>query len=160
MMTNSRLIIYLLFVTVAILFTCKEVTKEEQPPAPAVSKPTISYPALGNQEISQLYSVADKVDMIFYELPISVNQDDAASAKNSVLYVSPSPVDINSSCRPLGRLSWISQGAIYKEADIYMDSVCQYFIFMTNNKPVAANAMSESGVQFFTNIIKQVEARQ
>lgn len=159
MMTTFRLNIQVLCVTLAILFACKQVKKEEETPVP-LSKPTVSYPALGNQEISRLYSVTEKVDMIFYELPISVNQDDAASAKNSVLYVSPAPVDINTSCIPLGRLSWISQGAIYKEADIYMDSVCQYFIFMTNNKPVAANAMSQSGVEFFKNIITQVEERR
>ena len=158
-MTLSRLSTLVLCITLVLLIACKQVQKEEQASA-TPSKPTISYPALGNQEISQLYSVAEKIDMIFYELPISVNQDDAASAKNSVLFISPAPVDINNSCRPLGRLSWISQGAIYKEADIYMDSVCQYIIFMTNNKPVAANAMSQSGVQFFTQIISQVDERQ
>lgn len=142
-----------------MLNSCTEAKKDEQTAAPApVSQ--YAYPSLGNTEISELYAVTDKVDMIFYEMPISVNQDDAASAKNSVLYVSPAPAVMNKSCKPLGRFTWLSDGAIYKEADFYMDSVCQYFIFMTNNKPVAANAMSESGVEFFTNLFSQVKGKQ
>ncbi len=140
------------------LLSCQQAKTEEKVPE-KVTKPTLSYPALSNQDITQLYASAEKLDMIFYDLPLSVNQDDSASDKNSVLYVSPAPVQIHSSCKPLGRLSWISQGAIYKEADIYMDSVCQYFLFMVNNQPVAANAISEAGIQFFTKIIAQVPTK-
>ncbi len=155
-----KLTYFLLVCLSCIVISCKpantEVTVNEKPEAP--SSPV--YPALGSQEITQLYAMTDKVDMIFYDLPISVNQDDAKSAKNSALYVSPAPAVMNKSCKPLGRLTWMSDGAIIKEADIYMDSTCHYFLFMTNNQPVAANAMSESGVQFFTSIISQVQQRQ
>lgn len=143
-----------------ILASCKQSKttpiqeeKEIQPSAAA-------YPALGNQEIANLYAIAEKSDMIFYNLPISVNQDDAKSAKNSVLYISPAPVKINNNCKSIGRLSWLAEGVIVKEADIYIDSLCHYFIFMENNKPVAANEMSQLGVDFFTNIITQVQQRQ
>jgi hypothetical protein len=136
--------------------TPAEAEKDAQTPASNEQK----YPSLGNEEITQLYAAAEKLDMIFYELPISVNQDDPASAKNSVLYISPSPATINNSCKALGRMSWISDGVIIKEADIYADSICQYFIFMSNNQPVAANAMAESGVNFFKNVITQVQQRQ
>ncbi|MEP6795215.1 MAG: hypothetical protein ABJB16_12870 [Saprospiraceae bacterium] len=129
----------------------KEV-KEEQKPTSANSSP---YPSMSNEEITSLYSLTDKVDMIFYNLPMSINQDEARSAKNTALYISPAPAIMNTPCKALGRLSWISKGAIVKEADIYCDTGCQYFIFMTDNKPVAANAMSESGVVFFNQILSQ-----
>ena len=123
-------------------------------------KQSAAFPSLGNEQITQLYAAAEKLDMIFYDLPISVNQDDAASAKNSVLYISPAPVTLNNSCKALGRMSWIANGAIIKEADIYVDSLCKYFVFMEQNASVAANAMSESGVKFFENVISQVQQRQ
>lgn len=93
--------------------------------------------------------------MIFYNLPMSVNQDDAKSAKNTAMYISPAAAIMNNPCKALGRLSWISKGTIVKEADIYSDTGCQYFIFMKDNKPVAANAMAESGTIFFNQIITQ-----
>lgn len=121
---------------------------------------TLPYPAISTEEINKLFSIAEKVDMIFYDLPMSVNQEDAKSAKNTVLYISPAPAVATSQCKALGRLSWISKGAIVKEADIYCRPGCQYFIFMENNKPVAANAMGESGVEFFNQIISQAAQQQ
>lgn len=160
MFISKSITLQLFIFTSSLLLSCKPARTDTVVTEEPKETNVIKYPALGNQEISGLYAIAEKVDMIFYDLPISVNQDDAASAKNSVLYISPAPVDINNSCKALGRLSWISDGAIVREADIYMDSLCTYFIFMANNQPVAANAMSESGVQFFKNIIDQVEQRQ
>jgi len=53
-------------------------------------------PFVSSQEVNTLYSQAEQVDIIFYKLPISVNQDDPASAKNTVLYVAPAaPVITN-----------------------------------------------------------------
>ena len=126
---------------------------EPAPPAPAVP----AYPALGNREISQLYASADKIDIIFYNLPISVNQEDIASVRNTVLYISPVGSVMNAGCQPLGRLSWMSKGVIMQEADVYCDTGCNYLIFMKDNKPFAANAMELAGVEFFKNIISQVE---
>jgi len=115
-----------------------------------------TYPALNNEALSRLYAETDKVDIIFYNLPISVNQDEASSAKNTALYVSPASPNITKVCQPIGRLTWISKGAILKDADIYCEPGCQYFVFMENNSPVAANAMVQGGIDFFNNIISQV----
>lgn len=128
-----------------------EVTEEvAAPPAPA-------YPALGNREISQLYANADKIDIIFYDLPISVNQDDISSVRNTVLYISPASSVINTNCKALGRMSWMSKGVIMQEADVYCTTGCTYLIFMKDNKPFAANALELAGVEFFKNILSQVE---
>lgn len=151
--------VVLLFSILFLHISCKEAKQSDQPETEATASP-YQYPALGNAELTSLFAVTEKVDMIFYNHPFSINQDDAKSAKNSVLYVTPAPVEINKSCKPLGRLSWIADGKIIREADFYMDSVCRYFIFMTNNQPSAANAMSESGVSFFTNIFQQVQQQQ
>lgn len=128
-----------------------EVTEEAAaPPAPA-------YPALSNREISQLYANADKIDIIFYDLPISVNQEDISSVRNTVLYISPVSSVINTGCKALGRMSWMSKGVIMQEADVYCATGCTYLIFMKDNKPVAANALELAGVEFFKNILSQVE---
>ncbi len=153
----------LCFAFLCIYFwSCSPAPKKDTPP-PAESEyhsGTSPYPPLGNQELTLLYSITDKVDMIFYNLPMSLNQDEASSAKKTVLYVSPTPALMSAPCKALGRLSWISKGVIVKEADIYNDVGCAYFIFMKDNKPVASNAMSESGIEFFNQIIKQVQEKQ
>ena len=105
-----------------VMPSCKSEAKTEtsEPVAATPAPPT--YPALGNEAIATLYSQADKVDIIFYDLPISVNQEDPASVKNTVLYVSPAAPNITAIVKPLGRLTWMQQGNIIREADIYCDT--------------------------------------
>jgi hypothetical protein len=159
-MIKSFLPTSLLFFVLLFLFSSCSPSKKDKPEQAEANKNVSSYPALRNEEITRLYSIAEKVDIIFYNLPMSVNQDDAASAKNTVLYIAPAPAIITHSCKPLGRLSWLSQGVIVREADIFSDTGCQYLLFMVDNKPVAANALSESGIQFFQQILTQVQQQQ
>ncbi len=119
-----------------------------------------SYPALGNAEVSKLYAEADQVDIIFFHLPVSVNQDDPTSVKTTVLYVTPAPPKITGSCQAMARLTWMSQGTIIREADVHLSPGCQYLLFMENNQPIAANAMSKAGVDFFNNVVTQVEQQK
>ena len=154
MIKCNRGIAFFFPILLLVIYSCAHSAKNDKPEVPAS---TSTYPPLSNEEITNLYATAEKVDIIFYNLPMSVNQDDAASAKNTVLYISPAPAIMSSPCKALGRLSWISQGVIIKEADIYSDTGCQYLIFMKENQPVAANALSESGVQFFNQILSQVQ---
>jgi hypothetical protein len=138
--------------------SCRSNTKQEgkEDSTPAA---TPGYPALNNEQHSQLYSTADQVDIIVYHLPISVNQDDVSSVRNTILYISPESPDMTQKCNPLGRLSWMAKGVIIREADIFIGPGCQYLLFIENGKPVAANVMAPAGVEFFQNIIRQVEQR-
>ena len=162
MLMKSRLTLYLILLSVCYSWSCKQKAEDNQSvnTEPAPQSVVTSYPALGNQEITNLYAQTDKADIIFYDLPISVNQDEEKSAKSSVLYISPAPVTINKSCKPRGRLTFMSDGVIINEADFYVDSLCNYFVFMKNNQPVAANVMQETGIGFFKNIMQQVQQRQ
>jgi hypothetical protein len=154
---------FLFLVTSVCIITmsaCKSEAKTETTESVATTPAPLPYPALGNEAIGTLYSQADKVDIIFYDLPISVNQDNPASVKNTVLYVSPAAPNITGNCKPLGRLTWMQQGNIIREADIYCDTGCEYLLFMQDNKPFAANAMGPAGVAFFKNVISQVEKQK
>ena len=159
-MKNNLLLILISAFLITLSASCKSEAKTEttEPVAAVPAPPT--YPALGNEAIGTLYSQADKVDIIFYDLPISVNQDNPASVKNTVLYVSPAAPNITGNCKPLGRLTWMQQGNIIREADIYCDTGCEYLLFMQDNKPFAANAMGPAGVAFFKNVISQVEKQK
>lgn len=117
---------------------------------------TPSLPFLQSSEVNKLYSIAESVDIIFYNLPISVNQDDPASAKNSVMYIAPASPNITNTCQAVGRLSWISNGKIVREADFYIGEGCNHFVFMENGQPAYMNAMAPEGVQFFQTIMSQV----
>jgi hypothetical protein len=155
---------FIVFLCLITNWSCKSGERNEPAAGERVKTDTVfidpGYPPLGNADISSLYSQADKVDIIFYHLPISVNQEDPSSVKNTVLYITPASPKITARCQPLGRLSWMSKGSIIREADIYCDPGCEYLMFIEQNKPVAVNAMQQSGVDFFKNIISQVEKQR
>lgn len=159
-MKHTPLLILISACLIIVSASCKSEVKTETTETVAATPAPPTYPALGNEAIGTLYSQADKVDIIFYDLPISVNQDNPASVKNTVLYVSPAAPNITANCKPLGRLAWMQQGTIIREADIYCEAGCEYLLFMQDNKPFAANAMGPAGVAFFKNVISQVEKQK
>ena len=121
----------------------------------ATQSKLVVLPFLKAEDIQTLLATTETVDMIFFNLPISVSQDDPASAKNSVMYISPATPAVAETCQADGRMSWISQGTILREADFYLGQGCYQFVFMENNKPAYRNAMSVEAVQFFETIVKQ-----
>lgn len=147
---------FFLSLIVLLAISCKEKKNTDTTETTIESPEKPAYPSLGNEALSKLYAETEKVDIIFYNLPISVNQDDAPSAKNTALYVSPASPNITKVCQPIARLTWLSNGTIAREADVYCEPGCQYFLFMENNQPIAANAMVQGGIEFFNNITSQV----
>jgi len=144
---------------VAVLSACKDQkdntsTKDTSNTVSTSRAPSL--PFLQSSEVNKLYSMAESVDIIFYKLPISVNQDDPTSAKNTALYVVPASPNISSTCEPVGRLSWITNGKIFREADFYIGEGCNHFVFMENGQPAYVNAMAPEGVQFFQTVMSQV----
>lgn len=153
-----------LFLLPAFLLTsaCQSKKNSEATEANAEEKKIIDLklPFLSSEEVNKLYATAEKVDMIFYELPISVNQEEEASVKNTVLYIVPASPRVTAQCKPLGRLAWLADGVILREADVFVGEGCQYLLFMENNQPAWANAIAPEAIQFFNNITSQVNPRQ
>lgn len=116
-------------------------------------------PALGREDINSLYAQTTQLDVIFYNLPISISQEDEASAKNSVTFIAPKSPAAGASCPAIARLSWIGDGTILREANVHLDSTCAYLVFMDKEKPVAQNAMEPNGQDFFRSIVAQAMQR-
>ena len=150
-----------LFFGVILLFiACKQDASKpsDEPNTPPQSK-LAALPYLTNMDIQGLLAKTETVDMIFFHLPISVSQDDAASARNSVMDSSPATPAVADTCRAAGRMSWMSQGVILKEADFYLGQGCYQFVFIEDNKAAYRNAMSSEAIQFFETILKQVNQK-
>jgi hypothetical protein len=153
-------LIFISCILVSLLSACQQ--KKESGTAEGVQDKSTSRPAqlpfLQSVDVNTLYSIVQSVDILFYKLPISVSQDDPASAKNSVQYIVPALPAISSKCEAVGRMSWISDGKIVREADFFVGQGCNYFEFMENDQPAYRNAMAPAGVEFFTTIMSQAKA--
>src|SRR5690606_23028904 len=148
----------LLLTAFSVIVACKAKTDSaDTRETSAETAPAL--PSLTREDIAELHARTDKVDIIFYEHPVSVSQDDGASAKNTVLYIAPTPPATGVTCPAVARLSWLSDGAFIKEANVHIDAQCAYLVFVEKEQPVAMNAMDPVGSEFFRSIIQQATQR-
>lgn len=121
----------------------------------------IGLPPMPVDVYNQLFDNCDNIDYIFHELPISVSQDEKAAAQQTIGFIGEGPFKTrDATCKPIARKFFKFQGQEMLAADVYFSDKCKGYIFFKDNKPVYANQISASGVNFYNNIIAQASNMQ
>jgi hypothetical protein len=107
----------------------------------------------------RLLGECDYVDIIFFDSPVSMSQDDEAGIQSTLTFISKQLAKPDPDCKPLGRISYMIKGDIIAEGDFYCTEGCTYILFMEENKPKYANVLSPGGIQFFQNILLQIQKK-
>ncbi len=147
--------LFFLCLPILLLTACnqgggEEVTYEEE-----VSN---SYPILPNERGERLFAEVDYMDIIFHNLPVSMNLQ-GANAQRSITHINAMPVTNFCGGSAAMRITYLSQGNILEEADVYHGTAgCNYYVWLENGKPAYANTMNEQGVGFFNNMINNVNS--
>jgi hypothetical protein len=138
---------------IVLLFSCKS------NPAPTPEKPADKSPGYLNQDdLSSLSGNADFVDIIFYQMDISVSQNDAASVRQTTQFLTLNGKPSAMNCPAIGRLTFLSKGKIIREADIHFQSTaCAYFTLIENKKPVGTCLISPDGLKFFNSLLSSYQ---
>ncbi|MBP7273157.1 MAG: hypothetical protein KA974_04915 [Saprospiraceae bacterium] len=125
---------------------------------PAVPVP--SYPSVPKSVVDKILNECTLIDYIFYELPISMSQDDKASIVQAANHIdiNGAAAKIDPKVKSAAHLVYQADGEIFLEGELYFGpNNNYYFIFSDKNrKPLYANAMSASGVNFFQKVFAQV----
>jgi len=155
------------FVFLAVLIvSCKnksdaviEIAPKEQIAAnQAGASKTNTLPSLTKELMQKIAKSCDYIDYIFYNLPISISQDEKSAIMSNINFISRETLgDYSSSCKSMGRKSFQSDGEIILEADIYLDKAngCFFYIFLEDGKPAYANKISKDGINFYFNVFGQ-----
>lgn len=155
----------------AIQVSCKNDKKEqidEKAGAPQEVK-SADKTAEVNTELSNLSSIppevyvelmtkCDYIDYIFYDLPISISQNNPEAIQTNINFMfKEAPTHVNADCKPMGRKFFHHDGEIFLEADMYFnpDNQCFFYIFLENGKPKYANLISKDGINFYMNVFQQ-----
>lgn len=116
-------------------------------------------PGLPQDVMVKLLNECTYVDYIFHVLPFSLSQDEDPSINQNIGFI-----DIN---RPLkripahckkadGRKFFLIKGNVVFDVDVYITKNCKFYVFVDKqNKPIYANYMTQAGITFYENIIKQ-----
>lgn len=143
----GRSALFLIAVAASLVMACGE----------SAGSKSEGLPGIPDDLRATLNETCDFVDIIFYNSPASMNQSEPRSIQRVLGFISENSVETDDSCSPLGRISFISNGEITAEGDIYVSETCQYIVFMIDNEPAYANGLSEDGIQFFQSILQGIQ---
>lgn len=160
-----KILYFIAIFSLVSFISCKSDTGSTKVPNETVNevsavaaKKTNSLPSLTTDYMKKIASSCDYIDYIFYDLPISISQDEKSAIMSNINFISRETVDVYSSnCKSMGRKSFQSDGEIILEADIYLDkaNACYFYVFLENGKPAYANKISKDGINFYFNVFGQ-----
>jgi len=158
----------LIYITVLIvgLTQCKEkaTTVTTNTDTTAVDTPQVLGPEIPSLPVeihTLLLNECDYIDYLFTKMDFSMSQNERPSIIENVRFIDLSkPLgQIPADCKPIGRKFFQIKGKVVYEVDIYLTPKCKFYVFVDKqNKPMYANYMTESGVNFYAQIAQQ--ARQ
>jgi len=158
-----RVLIISLLLSSFTFFSCKSdkaaTTNGASAPAAASPAPVAQSPqfeSIDREIIAYLFQNCDYTDYIFYDLPFSMSQSTENSIKANLSYISSDvQATIPADCKPIARQMFHVKGDIVKEMDVYFGDNCAFYALMVNEKPIAANKMTEGGYAFYKQMIDQ-----
>ena len=163
-MFSFRILFFISFITLVLSSCGGESSSPKSITKTSVLKPASklvpnTLPSVTQEAMKNMWETCTNVDFLFYDYSFSMNQTEAASIKNTLTYISTAvPTELDQGCKPVGRVFYVANGEELMEADFYLGTVCNYFIFYEKGKQVAANLMTPKGEEFLKNTIKQVNS--
>lgn len=120
---------------------------------PKVTPEGKKYSSLPNDQYTALFKHVTNIDFIAYTANLSMSFDDPNSVRTILQYISKEATILPDHCEKTVRVTFISDGNIYKEADVYAYDGCSAFVFYENGMATYANMIDPLGVEFFQRYI-------
>jgi hypothetical protein len=150
-----------LFFTLLLLASCGNETKK--PAATSLATTTAAntektYQSIPLERLKYLWENATYMDVVFYELPVAMNQSTLESIRTTLAHISETTPTITPACsKSIGRIFFQVNGKNVESAEIYFQQGCTYYLWLENDKPAYANEFTQAGVDFYNNIFKSVQ---
>ncbi len=148
--------VILLAISILIISCGGDAKKTANMAAATPMKFETDLPALPQADMQRMFAQATYIDYIFYELPFSISQDNQPSIHANLKLISSLPLtNLPQGCKPIGREFFHIGGEIAYEADLYYTDGCLGYVFLKDQKPIYASKLTEEGMKFYANIIRQ-----
>ncbi len=130
------------------------------PTAPAPAEPAATLPSVPLELLEKLWNEGTQVDYIFYNQPFTMSLSDKPSIQYAVRHVAEQPAPLKPACKAMGRVTYQIKGDIVLEGDFYFSTGCTYFVFEKNRVKTYANYMTDDGIKYFNEQIKNAMQMQ
>ena len=138
---------------------CKNESTSIAHQVPSTSPEGFSPNGITPEMTDQLLKTADHIDYIFSVIPLSMNQDGQSSVYQDLRFLSSKPLlGLIDGCKPMARKIYLGNGEIITEADLYFMNGCFYQVFLSKEKPIYGNYLSEEGLNYYVQLMDQAKA--
>lgn len=113
----------------------------------------VKYPMLPDSILRKMLEECDNLEVIFNDLPISMNPRGQAACHTHLEHLAGLPASLHPKSAPAARIFYQSRGNELLQADMYYDDQTTAFVFLKDNQPKWSNEMSEKGQSFYKNLV-------
>jgi len=145
----------LFFITLSLLLACQNESNSGNAGGSGgqTQNNGIGLPSLPAEKYSDMFRQVTNIDLIAYTTNLSMSFDEAKSVRSILQYISKEATTLPAACEKTARITFISDGGIYMEADVYAYDGCSAFVFFENGAQTYANMIDPLGVEFFQRFI-------
>lgn len=129
-------------------------------PAIEQAEPQATLPSVPLELLERIWKEGTQVDYIFYHYPFTISMNEQPAIQHTVRHISEQPAPLNPNCQAFGRVTYQIDGDIVLEGDFYFTTGCTYYVFYEKQQKKYANYMTDEGITYFNNQIKQAQQLQ
>ena len=112
-------------------------------------------PPLSDDLRMELFRNALSVDIIAYNLPVSMSFTDPGSIQSIISFVSPTQGVWKAPCKSVGRISFMYENGVGQEAEMLIHQGCATLVWVKDNKNVMMNLLTTDGVEYFNRFMPE-----
>lgn len=115
----------------------------------------VNLPPLPEDKRLELYRKTIAIDIIAYEMGISMSYNDPASVQPVMAMIKPAQGTWKKGCKPVGRISFMFDTGIGQEAEMLIHDGCKSFVWLKDGKNAYINDLTDEGLEFFTRYMPE-----
>jgi hypothetical protein len=138
---------------ILVSFGCQNEKKTDT--NPETSSNILEYPPLPREMHQELFQRTIAIDVIAYEMGLSMTYDDPASIQPVLAFITPKASADFKNCKSVGRISFMYDSGLGQEAELLVHKGCRTLIWLENGKKKYANFITHEGSDFFNRFIPE-----
>ena len=112
-----------------------------------------TFPTMTPAQALYLYENADKVDVLFSDISVSLSQVKQSDVQGQISFFKPGQVPKKMSCSESANIILQSKGDIIGDGHMFLRGKCNYVVFYEDGKPAYATQMTDQGMKFYRQIM-------
>ncbi|MEL6388967.1 MAG: hypothetical protein AAFQ02_02310 [Bacteroidota bacterium] len=119
---------------------------------------SFSAEGMTKEEYEKIVAETKQIDYVFYEIPLSLNEDavDALYRDLDLISTDPAP-GIPLGCKPIARKIYMGDNDVVIEADLYFSDGCYLQIFIRDQRPLFGNLLNTDGAVYYEGMMRSIE---